>query len=95
MCKLAVFGEGLRILEWDWRIVKLASAPKLPICSTLVWRLAYLGSLGLAILVLEVGGEHLIMLIYIWCLVMFICFFSCDYKNSRIYFRIFYGGLVI
>ena len=74
MCKLAVFGEGLRILEGYWRIVKLADAPKLPMYSILVDCFIRLGSLGLAMLVLELSGGHLIGPIYIGCFLVFVCF---------------------
>ena len=71
ICKFAVFGEGLRILEGDWRIVKLAYASKLPIYSILVDCFIRLGSLGWVILVLKSSGGCLVKSIYVGCLVAF------------------------
>lgn len=61
MCKFALSGEGLRILMGDWRIVKRADTPILPIHSILVGSFMRLGRLALSILALEVIGEYLIM----------------------------------
>lgn len=74
MCKFAVFGEGLRILEGDWRIVKPASASKLPICSILAHCFMRLGSLKWAMLVLKLNGGFLIRPICNGCLMAFFSF---------------------
>lgn len=74
MCKFAVSGEGLRILEGDWRIVKQADASKLPIYSILVDCFVRLGSLKLAMLVLKLNGGFLIRPICNGCLLVFFWF---------------------
>lgn len=74
ICKFAVFGEGLRILEGDWRIVKLAYPSKLPICSILVDCFMRLGSLGLAMLVLKLSDGVLkrpVCTGVCWCFLVF------------------------
>lgn len=71
MCKFALSGEGLRILEGDWRIVKPSGASKLPIYSILVDCFIRLGSLKLAILALKLSGDFLIKPICNGCLLVF------------------------
>jgi len=86
MCKFAVFGEGLRILEWYWRIVKPAGASKLPIYSVLVDCFMRLGSLKLAMLVLKLNGGFLIRPICNGCLLMFFWFFyDATIKQSHFF----------
>lgn len=54
MCRFAVSGEVLRILEGYWRIVKYADVQGLPMYSNLVGYFIRLGGRGLAILVLTI-----------------------------------------
>lgn len=90
MCKFAVFGEGLRILEGDWRIVKPASASKLPIYSILVDCFMRLGSLKWAMLVLKLNGGFLIRPICNGCLMAFLVFYDATIKIVAFFFMISY-----
>lgn len=74
MCKFAVSGEGLRILDGGWRIVKPACASKLPIYSILAGWFIRFGSLEVAILVLKLSGGFLIKPICIGCLLALFSF---------------------
>lgn len=74
MCKFALSGEGLRILEGNWGIVKPAGASKLPIYSILVDCFVRFGSLELVMLVLKLNDGFLIRPICYRCLLVFFGF---------------------